>query len=71
MNAASKGRDTLSVSWGRDYRRHGRFYEYCIFCDDELIARKGNFTSTTAARKAGIVAANAIMEMYEADTAKH
>lgn len=62
-------RETLSVSCGRDYRLHGRFYEYCVFCGDDLIARKGLFKSKAAARKAGVAAAETIMELYEADMA--
>lgn len=62
-------RETLSVSYGRDYNSHGCVYEYCVFCGDDLIARKGGFKSTSAARKAGEAAAHAILEMYQEDMA--
>lgn len=58
-----------SVSWGRDYRRNGRVYEYCIFKrdtaadpDGKLIFRAGGFRSTGHASAAGLKAAAAIAD---------
>ena len=49
----------LTMSVGRDYRTSTKF-EYVIFEDEEVVARKGFFTSSTQAKRAGIKAAEAI-----------
>lgn len=49
----------LSMSVGRDNRMSGK-YEYVIFEDEEIVARKGFFTSSTQAKRAGQKAAQEI-----------
>lgn len=46
----------LKMSIGRDYNLHGR-YEYVIYLDEKIVARKGLFTSYTQAKRAGLKAA--------------
>jgi hypothetical protein len=40
------------MSVGRDYNT-ARGYEFCIFHNEELVARAGGFSSTKAARRSG------------------
>lgn len=47
----------ISVSAGRDYNTYNR-YEFCVFDDEKVVARKGGFSSNASAKKAGIKAAN-------------
>ena len=55
--------ENISLVIGRDYRLHGKVYEYVITADDGdvLLDRKGFFRSTGAAKKAGIAAAQQFM----------
>jgi hypothetical protein len=48
---------------GRDYRLHGKVYEYVISALDGevLLDRKGFFRSLAAAKKAGIAAAQSFI----------
>ena len=46
----------VSVSTGRDYNTTTR-YEYVVFDGENVVARKGYFTSSTAAKRAGVKAA--------------
>ncbi len=43
---------TLSMTVGRDYRTNSK-YEYVIFEGEEVVARLGFFTYSTAAKRAG------------------
>lgn len=49
----------LTMSVGRDYRLPGR-YEFVIFQGEQVIARKGFFSSYAAAKRAGLTAAAAL-----------
>jgi len=51
----------LSMSVGRDYRT-GSQYEYVIFENEEVVKREGFFKTSTQAKRAGLKAAQAIME---------
>lgn len=44
---------TVSVSAGRDYTTYNH-YEFCVFENENVVARKGGFSSNAAARKARI-----------------
>ena len=50
----------LTMSVGRDYRT-GSKYEYVIFDNEEVVARQGFFTTSTQAKRAGLKAAQALM----------
>ena len=48
----------MSISVGRDYEAgYSSRYEFCIYQNDKIIARKGNFKSAATARRNGIKAA--------------
>lgn len=49
--------DKITVSWGRDYRFASARYEFCVFDGELLIHREGAFRSSSAAKRAGIKAA--------------
>lgn len=51
----------LTMSVGRDYRTNSQ-YEYVIFENEEVVKREGFFKTSTQAKRAGIKAAQAIME---------
>jgi hypothetical protein len=51
----------LSMSVGRDYRTANK-YEYVVFENEEVVARKGFFSSSTQAKRAG---AKAAADIYE------
>jgi len=53
----------VTVSWGRDYRTslHNR-YEYCVFEGESIVLREGSYSSSAAAKRAGIRAAQAFAE---------
>lgn len=40
------------MSVGRDYNTASR-YEFCIFLDEQIVAREGGFARSDAARRAG------------------
>lgn len=46
----------VTMSAGRDYNTYGR-YEFCVFDDEKVVARKGGFANNAAAKRAGIKAA--------------
>ena len=46
----------ISVSAGRDYNTYNR-YEFCVFDDEKVVARKSGFTTNAAAKRAGVKAA--------------
>jgi len=48
------------MSVGRDYRTANK-YEYVIFQDEEIAERKGFFPTSTAAKRAGLKAAQALL----------
>lgn len=52
--------ESLNLSCGRDYNTYNR-YEYCLFSDDELVARKGGFKANAQAKKAGVAAAQDLL----------
>ena len=52
---------TYHLSVGRDYRT-GSAYEYVIFHNEEIVARKGFFRTSTQAKRAGLKAAKALLE---------
>jgi hypothetical protein len=47
----------ISISAGRDYNTYNK-YEFVVFDGEEVITRKGGFSSNAAAKKAGLKAAN-------------
>ena len=47
----------ITMSAGRDYNTYNK-YEYVVYDDENIVARKGGFSSNSAAKKAGIKAAN-------------
>lgn len=48
----------ISISTGRDYAHgYSARYEYCVFSNDKIVARKGGFKSSATARHNGIKAA--------------
>lgn len=47
----------VSVSAGRDYSTYNR-YEFVVFDDENVVARKGGFSNNSAAKKAGVKEAN-------------
>lgn len=49
---------TLYLSVGRDYRVHGK-YEFVVYRGEDIVARKGMFTSSSQAKRAGLKAAQA------------
>jgi hypothetical protein len=49
----------LSMTVGRDYRTNSK-YEFVIFEGEEVVTRKGYFTTSTQAKRAGAKAAEAI-----------
>jgi hypothetical protein len=49
----------LSMSVGRDYRTNSQ-YEYVIFENEQVVTREGFFKTSTAAKRAGYKAAEAI-----------
>ena len=51
----------LTMSVGRDYRMTG-WYEYAIFAGEQLVDKKGGFSSYSSAKRAGLKAADAITE---------
>jgi hypothetical protein len=55
----TKQYENVSLVVAKDYRIGGKIYEYVITADDGevLLARKGGFRSTAAAKKAGVAAA--------------
>lgn len=58
---------SFTMSVGRNYRTGvpGTKYEYVIFQDEEVAARKGCFTTLTQAKRAGIKAAQALIAAEE------
>ena len=46
----------ISVSAGRDYNTYNR-YEFVVFNEENVVARKGGFSSNAAAKRAGVKAA--------------
>lgn len=48
----------VSISAGRDYNTYNR-YEFCVFDNEKVVARKGGFSSNAAAKRAGVKAAEA------------
>jgi len=48
--------DKLTISWGRDYRTATK-YEFCLFEGELLVHREGYFSSSSAAKRAGLKAA--------------
>jgi hypothetical protein len=59
----TKQYENISLVVCRDYRLHGKVFEYVITADDGevLLDRKGFFRSYAAAKKAGIEAAQPFM----------
>lgn len=56
----------LHMSVGRDYRTNSS-YEYVIFGDDEkIVKREGYFKTSTQAKRAGLKAAQALLNQEEA-----
>jgi hypothetical protein len=55
--------ENISLVVCRDYRLHGKVFEYVVTADDGevLLDRKGFFRSTAAAKKAGIESAQKFM----------
>jgi hypothetical protein len=51
----------LRMSVGRDYNTASR-HEYCIFDNEEIVAREGGFSRSNAARAAGLRKARALQE---------
>ena len=50
--------ESLTLSVGRDYAAgYSASYEYVLFADEKIVARKGGFKSAAAARRNGIRAA--------------
>jgi hypothetical protein len=50
----------ITLSVGRDYTPgYSSRYEFCVFCGDKLIVRKGGFKSAAAAKRHGIKVAAA------------
>lgn len=49
------------MSVGRDYNT-ARGYEFCIFLNEELVARAGGFSSSRSARRAGFRKADELAE---------
>lgn len=54
------------MSVGRDYRTNSR-YQYLIFKDEEVIARKGFYTTSTQAKREGIKAGKALIADREGE----
>ena len=46
----------VTISAGRDYNTYNR-YEFCVFDNEEIVARKGGFSTNAAAKRAGVKAA--------------
>ena len=46
----------ISISAGRDYNTYNK-YEFVVFDNEEIVARKGGFSNNAAAKKAGVKAA--------------
>lgn len=57
----------IKISAGRDYNTYNR-YEFCVFDDEEIVARKGGFSNNAAAKKAGIKAAEEYIASLAAAT---
>jgi hypothetical protein len=53
---------TISISTGRDYTTYSK-YEYVVFADERVVARKGGFSNSSAAKRAGIKAAQSFIQM--------
>lgn len=51
----------ITMSAGRDYTTYNK-YEYCVFDDEKLVLRKGGFSSNTAAKRAGVKAAQEYLD---------
>jgi hypothetical protein len=52
----------VSISAGRDYSTYNK-YEFVVFDGENIVARKGGFASNSAAKKAGIKAAEAYLAL--------
>lgn len=48
--------ENLTMSVGRDYNSNSK-YEYVIYSGENVVARKGFFTTSTQAKRAGLRAA--------------
>jgi hypothetical protein len=51
----------LSMSVGRDYRTNSK-YEYVIFEGEKVVQREGYYTTSTQAKRAGLKAANLLLD---------
>ena len=47
----------ITMAAGRDYNTYNK-YEFVVYDGENIVARKGGFSSSAAAKKAGIKAAN-------------
>jgi hypothetical protein len=54
-----------SMSVGRDYRTNSS-YEYVIYQNEQIVERKGYFKTSTQAKRAGLKAAQALLNTTEA-----
>lgn len=53
--------ETITLSVGRDYRLANR-YEYVVFKGEDILIRAGCYKSAAQARRAGLKAAQAMLE---------
>jgi hypothetical protein len=62
-NAIPDGATADTMSVGRDYRSSlSTRYEYVIYCGQGVLTRQGGFTSSSAAKRAGVKRAREINE---------
>jgi hypothetical protein len=54
----------FTMTVGRDYRTSSK-YEFVIFRDEEVAERKGFFTTSTQAKRAGLKVAQALIAAEE------
>ena len=57
---------TISISAGRDYNSYS-CYEFCVFENEEIVARQGGFRTNTAAKRAGLKAAQSYADRVPSD----
>lgn len=54
----------VHISAGRDYTTYSK-YEYVVFDGEKVVTRKGGFSNNTAAKRAGVKAAQAYITQTE------
>ena len=54
----------VTMSAGRDYNTYNK-YEFVVFDDENVVARKGGFSNNAAAKRAGMKAAKEYLAALE------